>query len=238
MVKISVVIPTYNEEKNIVGCLEGIKNQTIPKKDYEIIIVDAPSKDMTQELARKHGADRIIIQKSKGIGGARNDGFKVAKADIIATTDCDIGIPKDWLEKLLKIEGTPYAAVTGTLYPLEKDLESKITVYILDQWAKLFNMIGQPLLSGTSSGIKKDIFLELGGYRDDIQVNDDIELGFRMIKKGYKIKFDKSIIVGFSTRRFKKNGLLKTFWTYIKEGLRLVLFNKTKNVGYTKQEYK
>ena len=108
MKKISVVVPTYNEEENIVKCLESLRNQTIPREDYEIIIVDAPSKDKTQELAKKNGADKVIVQKSKGISGARNDGFMVADSEIVATTDCDIEIPKDWLEKKLQILGTEY----------------------------------------------------------------------------------------------------------------------------------
>ncbi|MBI4896489.1 MAG: glycosyltransferase, partial [Candidatus Aenigmarchaeota archaeon] len=75
---ISVVIPTYNEEKNIEQCLLNIAHQTIPRHAYEIIVVDGKSKDKTRQIAEKY-ADKIIIQTSQGVGGARNDGVATAK---------------------------------------------------------------------------------------------------------------------------------------------------------------
>ena len=82
MVKISVIIPTYNEEKNIIRTLYYLSRQTLPRKNYEIIIVDGGSKDRTVEIALKY-ADKVIKQKSKGVGGARNDGAIIAKGEII-----------------------------------------------------------------------------------------------------------------------------------------------------------
>ena len=57
---ISVVVPTYNEERNIERCLNSILSQTIPREDYELIVVDGESKDQTREKAERL-ADRVII---------------------------------------------------------------------------------------------------------------------------------------------------------------------------------
>jgi len=67
---ISVVIPTYNEEKNIERCLRALEEQTIPREDFEIIVVDGQSSDRTIEIAQRY-ADRVIQQVSEGVGGAR-----------------------------------------------------------------------------------------------------------------------------------------------------------------------
>lgn len=64
--RISVVIPTYNEEDNISACLESLSKQTIPREEYELIVVDGGSADKTREFAEKY-ADRVFIQKSKGL---------------------------------------------------------------------------------------------------------------------------------------------------------------------------
>jgi len=85
---ISVIVPTYNEEKNIERCLKSLENQTIPRNKFEVIIVDGQSKDRTVEIAKKY-ADKVIQQKSKGVGGARNDGVEIARGNIIAVTDAD-----------------------------------------------------------------------------------------------------------------------------------------------------
>ena len=48
---ISVIIPTYNEEENIAQCLVSLSHQTVPRDEYEIIVVDGGSKDATREIA-------------------------------------------------------------------------------------------------------------------------------------------------------------------------------------------
>ncbi|MFX1293306.1 MAG: glycosyltransferase, partial [Promethearchaeota archaeon] len=111
--RISVVIPSYNEEKNIQRTLLKLNHQTIPRADYEIIIVDGNSTDKTREIAEAMGA-KIIMQKREGVGGARNDGFLAAKADFVATTDADCIVPNQWLEIFLEDFQNPrVVAVTG-----------------------------------------------------------------------------------------------------------------------------
>ena len=70
---ISVIIPSYNEEANIARCLHSLLKQTIPREQYEIIVVDGNSKDKTREIAERY-ADLVFIQTSTKVGGARNDG--------------------------------------------------------------------------------------------------------------------------------------------------------------------
>ena len=96
---ISVVIPTYNEENNIEKCLLALENQTIARDRYEIIVVDGQSTDQTVKIAKKY-SDKVIMQKTRWIAGARNDGVAVAKGDIIAMTDADCVVSKDWLEEI------------------------------------------------------------------------------------------------------------------------------------------
>lgn len=81
--KVSVVIPCYNEEKNI-----GKVINSIPKGVFEIIVVDNNSTDKTSEIARKMGA-KVVREERKGYGFALKKGIKEAKGDIIVTLDGD-----------------------------------------------------------------------------------------------------------------------------------------------------
>ena len=96
---ISVIIPTFNEEENIAQCLVSLCHQTVLRSEYEIIVVDGGSKDATCEIAKKY-ADKVFTQTSKKVGGARNDGVKEARGDIIATTDADCILPPDWIKRI------------------------------------------------------------------------------------------------------------------------------------------
>lgn len=80
--KVSIVIPTLNEEQNLQKVL-----RSIPKDIYEVIIVDGHSKDKTVEIAKKFGAK--VVFDDKGKGSALRKGMKTAKGDIVIMMDAD-----------------------------------------------------------------------------------------------------------------------------------------------------
>lgn len=105
--KITIVIPTLNEEKGIGKTIDMIDREYFRKKgwDLEIIVVDGNSTDRTREIAEKRGA-RVIIEPRKGYGRAYKTGLKEANGDIIVTGDADATYPFDkiheYIEYLLK----------------------------------------------------------------------------------------------------------------------------------------
>lgn len=102
--KISVIIPTYNEEKVIFDCLSSLDSQTIG--DFEVIVVDDGSSDKTlgvlKKIRSKNYKLKILKQDHKGPGAARNLGAKSAKGEIIVFVDADMTFDKDFLRKLTK----------------------------------------------------------------------------------------------------------------------------------------
>ncbi|MEW5759562.1 MAG: glycosyltransferase family 2 protein [Candidatus Thermoplasmatota archaeon] len=96
--KISVVIPTINEEASIGEVIDAI-----PKMDdLEIIVVDYKSTDRTCEIARKKGAI-VINEENKGYGRAYKTGFKHARGDVIVTMDGDMTYPAEEIDKFVKL---------------------------------------------------------------------------------------------------------------------------------------
>ncbi len=95
--KVSVVIPAYNEEKYIGKLLDSLNNQTV--KADEIIVVDNNSIDKTATIALEKGAT-VVKEKRQGMIHARNCGFNSAKFEIIARCDSDVVVPKNWIKKI------------------------------------------------------------------------------------------------------------------------------------------
>jgi glycosyltransferase involved in cell wall biosynthesis len=96
--KVSVVIPTLNEEDSIGQTLDQIPRFD----DLEIMIVDGLSKDRTREIARSKGA-RVVEEKRRGYGRAYKTGFKQATGEIIVTMDGDTTYPAEMVEELVEI---------------------------------------------------------------------------------------------------------------------------------------
>lgn len=226
---ISVVVPSYNEEKNIVSCLESLNKQSIACKYYEIIVVDGQSRDKTLEIAKKY-ADKVIMQKSKGVGGARNDGAAVAMGDIIATTDADCCVSKEWLKeiKLQFDKNRDLIAIHGRDVPQSKRLKASSAFGTLDCIKFAGAKLGFHGMAGTNSAFKRKEFLDINGYRD-IAYADDSEISIRLKRKG-KIMYDRNMIVKVSTRRMEKYGYINTLGLcgigYFQNRFNLPLFNK------------
>ena len=97
--KISVIIPTYNEEDVILDCLESLKKQSL--ENFEIIIVDDGSKD-NSKFKIQNSKLQFLEQKHKGTGAGRNLGPKHAKGDILVFVDADMTFDKHFLKNLVK----------------------------------------------------------------------------------------------------------------------------------------
>ncbi|MGC8981541.1 MAG: glycosyltransferase [Minisyncoccia bacterium] len=138
MEKISVIIPAFNEEKNIGEVVKSLKEIELID---EIIVVSDGSKDKTVLEAEKAGADIVIdLPKNLGKGGAILEGIKKANGDILIFLDADlIGIKRDHILNLLE--------------PLKKDEADMVVGYLAGD--KMQNLI--PYLSGQRALRKKDV---------------------------------------------------------------------------------
>jgi len=211
---ISVIIPTFNEEENIAQCLVSLSHQSMPRSEYEIIVVDGGSKDNTCDIARKY-ADTVFVQTSRKVGGARNDGVMAAKGDIIATTDADCILPPHWIKRIAEDFRDPaIVQVYGPVYPIEEGLRNQFSLFL----ANMFSRIGYYSKTfyytlGCNTAFRKDAFIRAGMYRC-IDAGDDLEIAMRMKDRG-GIYFDNGLKVGFSMRRYQKFGAVQSIYEWI-----------------------
>lgn len=212
---VSVVICAYNEEKGITNCIAAVKNQTYPKKRYEIVVVDNASTDKTAEVARLSGA-RVVIEKHKGIAYARQKGSLSAKGEIIAFTDADTLVPKNWLESLIgpfeKDEnlvafGGTYRITTGS--PLAKFVINH-GMYYLYLFARIIT--GGWILIGPNMAYRKKAFEKTGGFDTGLLQGEDTDISQKLKKIG-KVRLSNDFYVYQSARRFEK-GLIKGLISY------------------------
>jgi len=237
--KISVVIPTYNEEKGLEKFLKQFNRQTLPRNEIEIIIVDGDSTDKTRQIAEKY-ADVVIIQKSKGVGGARNDGVEIAKAEIVTTTDADVILAPFWLEKIYKHfeKDDNLVLLFGAGYPITKQKVIQFFMGLKRIITQIFAKFHISYLAeGPNTAFRKKHFLQVGGY-SDLPVMDDTEITSRMRHRG-KIIYDNSVFVYASVRRTEKKGTIQTGYMLLITYLKLILFGKegVQVKDYAKQQY-
>ncbi len=205
--RVSVVIPAYNEEKYIKNCLESLKNQ-IDSPD-EIIVVDNNCTDKTVEIAKKYGA-KIVKETIQGMIPARNKGFDSAQFEIIARTDADARAPKNWI-KLIKENYAKYKDLVGLSGPAHFYDFPFPNIFQYSQWQNklIFKFIKSQIkhdtLYGPNMTIKKTAWEKIKNEvcLDDKSVHEDTDLAIHLGKIG-NIKIDSRLVISTSFRRFRK----------------------------------
>ncbi len=233
--KVSVVVPTYQEAKGIEAFLRQFERQTLPRTEFELIVVDGESRDGTREVASRI-ADRVLVQSSPGIGGARNDGVRVAQADLIATTDADCRVPPDWLERIVAdFEASDVVAVWGPDGPFDGGVKARVLYFFVRAIIRAAALAGLVGTGGTNSAFRKSAFLAVGGYHN-LPHSDDVDLGVRIRRRG-RVLFDPALDVGLSVRRLERDGYLRTLFLWLQGDLKVLTGKPIPPREYARQEY-
>jgi cellulose synthase/poly-beta-1,6-N-acetylglucosamine synthase-like glycosyltransferase len=191
---ISVIVITYNEEKNIRGCLDSLLALDYPAGLYEVLVVDA-STDSTPRIAEEYPRVRLI-RSEKGFSQQKNEGLKAAAFDFLAFTDADCLIPGDWLQVINRAFRDPrIAAVGGNAYPPPDT----------GRFGKWTACVGHPaggavgfdanvergrdgisFVPGCNSAFRKDALRSVNGFDPDFREGgEDVDVSRRLKQAGF-----------------------------------------------------
>ena len=192
--KITVIVPAYNEEELIAGCLDSLIHQTIDRNEYEIVVVDNNSTDQTTLIALSKGV-RVERELRKGYVHAIRRGIEVSQTDLIAFTDADCRVPPDWLEKILVNfnSSTKVVGVGGKLafYDIPHFVDKTVqSILYLNE-----------ALPGNNMAVRRQALHQIGGIDPSINLSVDYWLTLKLRKVG-KLKVDRRLVVNTSGRRF------------------------------------
>lgn len=202
--KISVVIPAYNEERYIGACLEALSRQSRPAD--EIIVVDNNSTDQTAAIVSSFKNVRLITEHQQGMAHARNAGYNAARGDIIARTDADCRPPPDWVLKIeQRFADVGVEAITGptTFY----DFSIPCTNQLICAAEIVYDSIGYVLTYGPNHALRKTTWKKIGANTctDDQRFHEDADLGYHLHESGCTTIVAYDLINYTSARRLKRN---------------------------------
>lgn len=211
--KISIVIPAYNEENDIEECLNAVAAQERPAD--EVIVVDNNSTDNTVEVVKKYPFVRLITAEKQGVSHARDAGFDAATGDVIGRIDVDTHMPTNWTKQVERIFSDPeIMAATGPVF--YTDLPAQQMMQDLDTMLRsvAYNS-GMKFLFGTNMAIRKVAWDKVNGKvcHDRRDIHEDLDLAIHLSEQNLQVAFDKDMVVGASTRRLNDN--VHSFYKYV-----------------------
>ncbi len=219
-VDVSIVIPTLNEEKNIVACLKALHAQEFTGT-LEIIIADGNSEDKTVALA-KPLADKIVIEKRRSIAFERQAGAAVARGKIVAFTDCDSLAPRDWVQKIHEaFERDPELSMIygPVFYSDVSQQEQFLSTFFMPKFLRMMGIFGMHNPIGSNIAIRREVFEKIGGFNTEYITCEDLDLGKRAKTHG-SMKYVKNLHQFVSARRVRKWGYLRYIGFHLFNGVR------------------
>jgi glycosyltransferase involved in cell wall biosynthesis len=231
--KISMIVPTLNEEKNIRMFFESVDEQS--SVDYETVIIDGGSKDATSKIAEAHNA-KIVVLPGYGEFISRNIGAKIAKGSLLLFTCADIIFPRNVFRKIVdKFEKYPQLiALSGPGLPFDAPFIGRVEYAIYDLFRYVLAKLPKPLKRFSTSTnflvVRRNYFEKTGGFLTD-DINADGLMGRKLLDMG-EVNFFMDTNVYASGRRMKNMGFV-AFNRHYLYALENVFFFSS-NFGLTK----
>ena len=201
--RFSVIVPAFNEEAVLAGCLEALAGQTFTGR-VEVIVVDNSSTDGTADIAERCGA-RVVHEPRPGVCFARQRGLEAARGEIVVTTDADSVCSAHWLQKIdEQFRRRPDAvAVAGPCVYVDGPWWSRVWTYLLfGLITVLAGLTGRVFyVTATNLAFYRCVF---SGYDTRLtQGGDELDV-LRRLRRTGRVVFDRANPTFTSARRLER----------------------------------
>lgn len=225
---ISVIIPAFNEEKYLGGCIESLlahKSSNLK----EIIVVDNASTDRTAEIAATFPLVSVVHEPMKGLTRARQRGLMEAKSDILGYVDADSRVAANWFD-VLNREFASHPDMVCLSGPCDYyDLSGTKRILTRMYWTFLalpMYAITRAMVLGSNFAARRTALLAIGGF--DISIafyGEDTNIARRLKAQG-KVKFTRTFTQMTSGRRLSGDGLMTVGFVYVANFFSEFLFHR------------
>lgn len=202
---ISVVIPARNAEQLLQNCLESLNNLDYPKERFEVIIADGLSDDNTRIIAEEYGA-RVIANPGRTVVAGRNVGFETAKGELVAFSDADCVMDKNWLKNSVNyFDDAKVACVGGpNLTPENETVFGKAVGFLFNQGIFAAGSVHARVLKevkevrsipGCNAIYRREVLEKVMPMDEKLVEAEDAQMNQNILDLGYKLLYTPDVFV-------------------------------------------
>ena len=215
--KISFVIPAYNEEAYIGACLAAIQKELAHTLcEAEVVVVNNASTDNTKALAQRFEGVRVVDEPHKGLVRARKAGFDATSGELVANIDADTIMPEGWLQTVLAefAKNKKLVALSGPYFYYDLSVWRRMQIQVFYFFTGLLHVFNHhvlgtgAILQGGNFVIRRDAWERAGGFDTSIEFyGEDTDVAKRLSKEGLVV-WTRRLPMYTSGRRLAKEGLV------------------------------
>lgn len=241
--KVSFIIPAYNEEKVLPACLDSIYKEIKrnPGISFEVIVADNKSTDRTSEIVKKYPGAVVILEEKKGANCARQAAFLKSTGDMLASLDADTILPEGWVKRALgEFSKRPgLICISGPFIYYDTSLLTRLTVKMFYLAGLAISLVNKhifkvcSMIQGGNLMVKRAAMEKIGGFNTGIKFyGDDTDLARRLNRLG-DVRFTFSMPIYASGRRLLGGGAIKTGIVYAANFLSVSYLKKPLSKKYS-----
>ena len=223
---ISVIIPAHNEEDYIEKTLISIINSSY--KNYELIVVCDSCIDKTEQISREY-TDKVYCVDFKNTSEARNYGANLSNGDILVFSDADTICSNNYLLSIKNAIDSGFDYGCSKIISETGTLKGKFMIWRFNR----FNRTSRTF--GGNCFVKKDSFMKMNGFDNNMFKGEDTDLGERLRKNRAKYIYIKNAYIITSERRFLKDGYLNYIIHSFKDAFLYTFFKEKYKKIYNKK---
>lgn len=216
---VSVIVPVYNDPSGIRTTLESLVDQSAPRTEYEVIVVDNGSSDGTRDVVKRF-ADRFdnvrlaVESELQGSYAARNRGIRVARGSVLAFVDADMSVDPDWLSRaigVLEATDAEYLACDVRIYQPGRD-EGLVGKYNRRTDLQVGRFVRRMRFAPTCSlFVRRSLLDDVGHFDPRFRSSGDLEFGHRVDAAGRTLYYAPEIVMYHPARTTLRALLRKSF---------------------------
>lgn len=199
---ISVIIPHYNDLDNLARCIGLLTAQTLPRRQFEVVVADNNSRCGIEEVQRVCGdAARVIPAPIQGAGPARNAAVEASCGRFLAFIDSDCRPAPSWLERGMAalsngqiVGGRVDVDYEDPAHPTGVEAFERVFAFNFKRYIEELGFSG----SGNML-VSREIFHRVGGFRNEVA--EDADWGRRAVAAGYRFRYAPDVVVSHPARR-------------------------------------
>ena len=212
MKMVSIIIPVFNADRFIEGCLSALQKLDYPKDKYEIIIIDNGSTDKTVEMAQKHLIKFFALPKVT-ISHLRNFGVAQSKGDILAFIDADCIAPSSWLKQSTQLLENQTIGAVGSWYQLPHQARFLERVWDVHMSCRRLKMGDIDWVPSGNLIMLKNVFNKIGGFNEALTTSEDVDICQRIHGANFSIFTHPDLaVIHLGESKDLKQFILKEKW--------------------------
>jgi glycosyltransferase involved in cell wall biosynthesis len=205
MIRVSVIIPVYNDRERLKLCLDALSQQTLQREEYEVIVVDNLSDPPLDDAVEPYEGCHYLRETTPGSYIARNTGIEQAKGDIFAFTDSDCIPVPEWLERGIAAltEHAPDGSIGGgiELFPADPDHPTSVELYeIVFGLNQLTNVNNFNFAATANMFTMRSTIEAVGPFDVELKSGGDMNWGHRVHAAGRPVVYAADALIRHPAR--------------------------------------